>query len=58
MLVKHCKQTAENENKFSKIAKNKASHTHLGFTNIGSEMHSFNVIGHKKGNIDLDHSAN
>ena len=44
LFLKHCNQTAENVNKFSKIEKAATSHTHFGFINIGSEMHTFRVI--------------
>ena len=42
VFLKNCKQTAEKcKQIFENWKKTTASETHFGFTNIGSEMHSF-----------------
>ena len=48
VFLKNCKQTAEKCKKnWKKLKKTTASQTHFGFTNIGSEMHTFRVSQNK-----------
>ena len=45
VFLNNCKQKAENVNRLEKIGKKPAIYeTHFGFSNIGSEMHTFRFI--------------